>query len=546
MSRSHFEVEAIRSKRRAEHGVEYLVKWKNFDDKNSTWEAEKKLKADGCGEMLRTFNSKRKRFEPEAAAVDGGGFVVELIRDKRQINGKTQYLVKWRGFADFANTWEPEEQLLEDTVDIEQMIQRGKLAKLEGTAEKKVVDQSIMEDLKSAPPARIALPPLPPLKGDTDALDGNICSLATQMLTQLMENDEMGPFMEPVDAEALGLVDYHLVVKRPMDLTTAQTMLTKRQFVDLKQLNETIQRVWGNCMAYNYEKSDIWAQAATAAKIHVQVAKEIFGIDDTVPEPPPPKPAAKAAAKPEAEPAAVELVADEEAPPPECEPIPELAAPAPVEQLVQMAAEHVGNPFVPQSKQETEFVAAPIHYAKQYPTPAPASGSKGKSVKPWCPNTDCMASDCKTLGGGTHGKYRYQCRICHTIFQQERHTNSANQVQGNSWLYSAQAAATAQAPAASLWSQILSQPNQTANWQLPNPVANMVPARTTNRVHPAQCMHGATRAVAPRTVSEILKAKKMMPKNPAMQFDHVWGCSRPREACIRDFDNSSTQRSFLS
>ena len=43
-------------------------------------------------------------------------------------------------------------------------------------------------------------------------------------------------------------------------------MLTKRQFVDLKQLNETIQRVWGNCMAYNYEKSDIWAQAATAAK----------------------------------------------------------------------------------------------------------------------------------------------------------------------------------------------------------------------------------------------------------------------------------------
>ena len=123
---------------------------------------------------------------------------------------------------------------------------------------------------------------------------------------------------------------------------------------------------------------------------------------------------------------------------------------------------------------------------------------------------------------------------------------SRSGVQGNSWLYSAQASATAQAPAASLWSQILAQPYQTANWQLQNPAANMIATRTTNRVHPAQCMHGATRAVAPRTVSEILKAKKMMPKNPAMQFDHVWGCSRPREACIRDFDNSSTQRSFLS
>ena len=48
--------------------------------------------------------------------------------------------------------------------------------------------------------------------------------------------------------------------------TVPQTMLSKRQFVDLKQLNETIQRVWGNCMQYNYEKSDIWAQAASAAK----------------------------------------------------------------------------------------------------------------------------------------------------------------------------------------------------------------------------------------------------------------------------------------
>ena len=124
-------------------GIEYLVKWKGFDDQYNTWEPIDIL---GCVEEIKKFeknNLQNKHCTRELASSNGNGnslknsstietrlyknkktreeFIVEKIKDRRiTSDGTLEYLIKWRCFGDnydddhtklMGITWEPLENL---------------------------------------------------------------------------------------------------------------------------------------------------------------------------------------------------------------------------------------------------------------------------------------------------------------------------------------------------------------------------------------------------------------------------------------------------
>ena len=66
------------------------------------------------------------------------------------------------------------------------------------------------------------------------------------------------PFREPVNWREMGLADYPVKVKVPMDLGTVKTKLERNVYRTADECASDVRLVWKNCMTYNEKGSDLY------------------------------------------------------------------------------------------------------------------------------------------------------------------------------------------------------------------------------------------------------------------------------------------------
>lgn len=96
--------------------------------------------------------------------------------------------------------------------------------------------------------------------------------LALKVVKDLSRQEFAEAFLEPVDAEALDIPEYHKVIKEPMDLGTVRETLEAGPTVgwdnlDLKTLSDVhaaVTRIWSNCLTFNSGEGDTWIRQACA------------------------------------------------------------------------------------------------------------------------------------------------------------------------------------------------------------------------------------------------------------------------------------------
>ncbi|CAH0552951.1 unnamed protein product [Brassicogethes aeneus] len=69
------------------------------------------------------------------------------------------------------------------------------------------------------------------------------------------------PFYQPVDAQLLGLHDYHDIIRKPMDLGTVKQKMDNREYRTAQEFAGDVRLIFTNCYKYNPSDHDVVAMA---------------------------------------------------------------------------------------------------------------------------------------------------------------------------------------------------------------------------------------------------------------------------------------------
>lgn len=81
------------------------------------------------------------------------------------------------------------------------------------------------------------------------------------LITRLMRHKFAWVFNKPVDAKALGLHDYHYIIRNPMDLGTIKSKLAKNRYRSPNEFAEDVRLTFRNAMTYNPPGHDVYVMA---------------------------------------------------------------------------------------------------------------------------------------------------------------------------------------------------------------------------------------------------------------------------------------------
>lgn len=113
------------------------------------------------------------------------------------------------------------------------------------------------------PAAGAATPAVAPGGGDLVRAFGRCRAI----LDQLLCHEDGWVFSEPVDARALGLLDYYISVQNPMDLGTVLHRLVRRRYADPYAFADDVRLTFRNALSYNNKGDPVYNSALELSEI---------------------------------------------------------------------------------------------------------------------------------------------------------------------------------------------------------------------------------------------------------------------------------------